>query len=157
MTLARHRHRLGWWSLHDHLHVGPSAAPVTVNQKSDRRHGGYHQFGDGGAVTEPRLRPPGIGGDFSQCAYGVGMDISIRVSNEASYTTGDDLALGVPGEPRPAARRGLLRLRRERPLGVRGLHPRHRFLKAPLSEVQRPASLDRLSVALLALLQRLAK
>lgn len=27
-----------------------------------------------------------IGGDWSQCAYGVGMDISIRVSTEASYT-----------------------------------------------------------------------
>jgi hypothetical protein len=27
-----------------------------------------------------------IGGDFSQCAYGVGMDISIQVSREASYT-----------------------------------------------------------------------
>lgn len=26
-----------------------------------------------------------IGGDFSQCAYGVGMDIAIKVSNEASY------------------------------------------------------------------------
>jgi hypothetical protein len=26
-----------------------------------------------------------IGGDWSQCAYGVGMDISIRVSQEASY------------------------------------------------------------------------
>lgn len=26
-----------------------------------------------------------IGGDWSQCAYGVGMDISIRVSSEASY------------------------------------------------------------------------
>jgi Phage capsid family len=27
-----------------------------------------------------------IGGDWRQCAYGVGMDISIRVSTEASYT-----------------------------------------------------------------------
>jgi len=27
-----------------------------------------------------------IGGDWSQCAYGVGMDISIRISTEASYT-----------------------------------------------------------------------
>lgn len=26
-----------------------------------------------------------IGGDWNQCAYGVGMDISIKVSNEASY------------------------------------------------------------------------
>lgn len=27
-----------------------------------------------------------IGGDWSQCAYGVGMDISIKISTEASYT-----------------------------------------------------------------------
>jgi len=27
-----------------------------------------------------------IGGDWSQCAYGVGMDISVRISQEASYT-----------------------------------------------------------------------
>jgi hypothetical protein len=27
-----------------------------------------------------------IGGDFSQCAYGVGMDISIKISTEASYS-----------------------------------------------------------------------
>lgn len=27
-----------------------------------------------------------IGGDWSQCAYGVGMDISIKVSSQASYT-----------------------------------------------------------------------
>jgi hypothetical protein len=26
-----------------------------------------------------------IGGDWSQCAYGVGMDISVKVSQEASY------------------------------------------------------------------------
>ena len=29
-----------------------------------------------------------IGGDWSQCAYGVGMDISIKISNEASYWDG---------------------------------------------------------------------
>jgi len=29
-----------------------------------------------------------IGGDFSQCAYGVGMDISIKVSSEANYFDG---------------------------------------------------------------------
>jgi hypothetical protein len=27
-----------------------------------------------------------IGGDWSQCAYGVGMDISVQISREASYT-----------------------------------------------------------------------
>ncbi len=29
-----------------------------------------------------------IGGDFSQCAYGVGMDITVKVSNEANYFDG---------------------------------------------------------------------
>jgi len=28
-----------------------------------------------------------IGGDWSQCAYGVGMDITVRISREANYTT----------------------------------------------------------------------
>jgi len=39
------------------------------------------------ANTSPNLdtKIRAIGGDFSQCAYGVGMDITIRVSNEASY------------------------------------------------------------------------
>lgn len=32
-----------------------------------------------------------IGGDFSQCAYGVGMDITIKVSNEASYVDESDV------------------------------------------------------------------
>lgn len=32
-----------------------------------------------------------IGGDFSQCAYGVGMDITIKVSNEASYVDEADV------------------------------------------------------------------
>jgi hypothetical protein len=30
----------------------------------------------------------GVGGDWSQCAYGVGMDISVQVSREASYFDG---------------------------------------------------------------------
>ena len=29
-----------------------------------------------------------IGGDWSQCAYGVGMDITIKVSTEANYYDG---------------------------------------------------------------------
>lgn len=37
-------------------------------------------------VTDTGLRA--IGGDWSQCAYGVGMDISIKVSNTASYVDG---------------------------------------------------------------------
>lgn len=38
-----------------------------------------------GAGTNLDSKLRAIGGDFSQCAYGVGMDIAIRVSNEASY------------------------------------------------------------------------
>lgn len=37
----------------------------------------------GSTNLDSKLRA--VGGDFSQCAYGVGMDIAIRVSNEASY------------------------------------------------------------------------
>jgi hypothetical protein len=37
------------------------------------------------ATTSTDLGLRAIGGDFSQCAVGVGMDISVRVSNEASY------------------------------------------------------------------------
>jgi hypothetical protein len=36
--------------------------------------------------TDSLLR--GVGGDWSQCAYGVGMDISIKVSTEANYYDG---------------------------------------------------------------------
>lgn len=36
--------------------------------------------------TDTGLRA--IGGDWSQCAYGVGMDISVKVSQEASYVDG---------------------------------------------------------------------
>ena len=37
----------------------------------------------GSGATDTNVRA--IGGDWSQCAYGVGMDISIKVSEEASY------------------------------------------------------------------------
>jgi hypothetical protein len=40
--------------------------------------------GQGGVDSQLR----GIGGDWSQAAYGVGMDISVRVSREASYFDG---------------------------------------------------------------------
>ena len=40
--------------------------------------------GQGG--TDPQLRA--IGGDWTQAAYGVGMDISLRISKEASYFDG---------------------------------------------------------------------
>ncbi|MGZ6806386.1 MAG: phage major capsid protein [Mycobacteriaceae bacterium] len=40
--------------------------------------------GAGGVDTNLRA----IGGDWSQCAYGVGMDLSVKISNEASYFDG---------------------------------------------------------------------
>lgn len=53
--------------------TGGTNASVTVNAT-----------GAGGVDSNLRA----IGGDWSQCAYGVGMDISIKISNEASYFDG---------------------------------------------------------------------
>jgi hypothetical protein len=51
--------------------TGGTSPDVTVAQDS------------GSTNLDTKVRA--VGGDFSQCAYGVGMDISIRISNEASY------------------------------------------------------------------------
>jgi hypothetical protein len=64
--------------------VGGESGPLSVNQAPDRRHrcgvaGDHHES----PVQDTKLRA--IGGDWSQCAYGVGMDISIKVSDSASY------------------------------------------------------------------------
>ena len=70
--------------------VTAAAAPFTVNQASLT--GGTAATAKatiaatGAGGTDSLLR--GIGGDFSQCAYGVGMDISLRISKEASYFDG---------------------------------------------------------------------
>jgi hypothetical protein len=40
--------------------------------------------GQGGVDTNLRA----VGGDWSQAAYGVGMDITLKISNEASYFDG---------------------------------------------------------------------
>jgi hypothetical protein len=61
---------------------GPGAA-LTINGKALT----------GGAATvadSPNLDSGlrAIGGDWSQCAYGVGMDITMKISTEASYTDG---------------------------------------------------------------------
>lgn len=61
--------------------LGIGSAPTAVNTKSLT--GGTATITPA-ASTDSGLRA--IGGDFSQCAYGVGMDISIKVSSEASYT-----------------------------------------------------------------------
>ena len=70
--------------------VNAESAPFTVDQKNLT--GGtaatskatVAATGTGG--TDSQLR--GVGGDWSQAAYGVGMDISIQVSKEASYFDG---------------------------------------------------------------------
>lgn len=68
--------------------VAAAAAPFSVNGKALT--GGttpsavIAASGQGG--TDSLIR--GIGGDWSQAAYGVGMDISIKISNEASYFDG---------------------------------------------------------------------
>jgi hypothetical protein len=70
--------------------VTAAAAPFAVNQTALT--GGTAATAKatiaatGAGGTDTQLR--GIGGDFSQCAYGVGMDISIRISTEASYYDG---------------------------------------------------------------------
>jgi Phage capsid family len=70
--------------------VNGAAAPFTANQSlltggtAAASKATVAATGAGG--VDSLLR--GVGGDFSQCAYGVGMDISIKVSNEASYYDG---------------------------------------------------------------------
>ena len=70
--------------------VNAASAPFSVDQKNLT--GGtaatskatVAATGTGG--TDSNLR--GVGGDWSQCAYGVGMDISVKVSTEANYFDG---------------------------------------------------------------------
>jgi len=73
---------------------GSAGGPYTVTLPV-----GAPVYGDGSALTggsgmsvtaaqstNPDTGLRAIGGDWSQCAYGVGMDISISTSSEASYT-----------------------------------------------------------------------
>ena len=67
--------------------TGP-AAGVSVNQKLLT--GGTAATSQA-TITQSPVIDQGlraIGGDFSQCAYGVGMDITVKVSNEANYFDG---------------------------------------------------------------------
>lgn len=68
--------------------VNAAAAPFTANGKALT--GGTNVSvvvaATGAGGTDSLLR--GIGGDWSQAAYGQGMDISIRLSREASYFDG---------------------------------------------------------------------
>lgn len=65
--------------------VGGASGPIQVNQS--QLTGGTASTSQATITQSPdsdtNLRA--IGGDFSQCAYGVGMDISIKVSDSASY------------------------------------------------------------------------
>jgi hypothetical protein len=67
--------------------AGP-AGPVSVNQKSLT--GGTAATASATVAQSPTLDSGlrAIGGDWSQCAYGVGMDISVKVSSEANYWDG---------------------------------------------------------------------
>jgi hypothetical protein len=67
--------------------TGP-AAPVSVNQRSLT--GGTSATAQATIAQSPVIDQGlrAIGGDFSQCAYGVGMDITIKVSSEANYYDG---------------------------------------------------------------------
>jgi hypothetical protein len=67
--------------------AGP-AGPVSVNQKSLT--GGTAASASATVAQSPTLDSGlrAIGGDWSQCAYGVGMDISVKVSSEANYWDG---------------------------------------------------------------------
>jgi hypothetical protein len=70
--------------------VQGAAAPFSVNQTgltggtAATSQATVSATGAGGVDTNLR----GIGGDWSQAAYGVGMDISVKISNEASYYDG---------------------------------------------------------------------
>jgi len=65
-----------------------AAAPVSIDQ---RLLTGGTSATALATVTQSPVIDQGlraIGGDFSQCAYGVGMDITVKVSNEANYYDG---------------------------------------------------------------------
>ncbi|KRC52133.1 hypothetical protein ASE16_03535 [Leifsonia sp. Root227] len=70
--------------------VAAVAAPFTVDQRnltggtSATAKATVAASGAGG--TDSLIR--GVGGDWSQAAYGVGMDISVKISNEANYFDG---------------------------------------------------------------------
>lgn len=70
--------------------VGAPAAPFAVDQSlltggtAATSQATVAATGAGG--TDSLLR--GVGGDWSQAAYGVGMDITVKISNEASYFDG---------------------------------------------------------------------
>ncbi len=67
--------------------IAGAAAPIVVNGKALT--GGtptYSVAASGAGGADSLLR--GIGGDWSQAAYGVGMDITVKLSDQASYFDG---------------------------------------------------------------------
>jgi hypothetical protein len=68
--------------------VAAPAAPFTANGKglTGGTNASVTVASNGQGGTDSLIR--GIGGDWSQAAYGVGMDITIKVSNEAMYFDG---------------------------------------------------------------------
>lgn len=67
--------------------VAPEAAPFSIVSNSLAPAGAKVAVAaTASGAVDSTIRA--VAGDWSQCAYGVGMDISIRVSNEASYFDG---------------------------------------------------------------------
>lgn len=65
--------------------LGGATGPLTVSQANLT---GGTSAGAQATITESPVQDTklrAIGGDFSQCAYGVGMDITVKVSDSASY------------------------------------------------------------------------
>lgn len=65
--------------------VGGASGPLSVNQTALT---GGTAAASQATITESPVQDTklrAIGGDWSQCAYGVGMDITIKVSDSASY------------------------------------------------------------------------
>lgn len=62
---------------------GGAAAPITADGSALTGGTGMSVTVAQSPVMDTKLRA--VGGDWSQCAYGVGMDISIKMSEEASY------------------------------------------------------------------------
>jgi hypothetical protein len=65
--------------------VGGTSGPVQVNQTSAHRRHRRHVAATIAQSPDTDTNLRAIGGDWTQCAYGVGMDITIRCPNEASY------------------------------------------------------------------------
>lgn len=65
------------------LTFGTTGAPIVVSASALT--GGTTPLATIGQASTVDTKLRAIGGDWGQCAYGVGRDISVRISNEASY------------------------------------------------------------------------